>query len=183
MHHLSQNIRDAYKIVAESDIPEELHRIAFQWALENLTASASPKAISNSTESAASITNSSVTSLAKKLGISPEQAEDMFEINEDSVSLTISSKQLPKSKSQATRTIALLIGMANAELFKKQTSYDEVRHAADYLGCLDSSNFSKQMKQLDSLIKIKGSGRKAEFSLKQPGREEAMMVAQELQEK
>lgn len=181
MHHLSQNIQDAYKIVTESGIPEELHRIAFQWTLENLTASLEAK--SNSTEHAASIASSDIASLAAKLGISLEQAEDMFEISEDSVSLTISSKQLPKSKSQATRAIALLIGMANAELFKKQTSYDEVRHAADYLGCLDVSNFSKQMKQLDSLIKIKGSGRKAEFSLKQPGREEAMVVAQELQEK
>ena len=180
MHHLSQNIQNAYKIVAESGIPEELRRIAFQWTLENLTAPST--ANSNSTESAASITDSSVTSLAKKLGISPEQTEDMFEISENSVSLTISSKQLPKSKSEATRSIALLIGMANEELFKKQTSYDEVRHAADYLGCLDGPNFSKQMKQLDSLIKIKGSGRKAEFSLKQPGREKAMAVAQELQE-
>lgn len=178
MHHLSQSMQDAYEIVTESGIPEELHRIAFQWTLENLTVSAPSRATSNSEESA---TDFSVCSLAESLGISVEQVEDMFEINEDSVSLTVSSKQLPKSKSQATKEIALLIGMANGELFKKSTSYDEVRHAAEYLGCLDKPNFSKHMKQLDSVIKIKGSGKMTEFTLKQPGREEAAKVAQELQ--
>lgn len=180
MNRLAQTIHDAYQTVVDSSIPNEMHHIAFQWILENTSQQAPSQTCSKSSKAA---NEPSTTSLAKTLNIGVEQLDDMFDITEDSVMLTISSKQLPKNKSQATKMIALLIGVANEELFKKQTSYDEIRRAADYLGCLDQSNFSKQMKQLDSLIKIKGSGRKAEFTLKQPGREEAATIAQELQDK
>ena len=82
--------------------------------------------------------------LAHYFKILPEQVLHIFEVTEAQPKLTIHTKHLSESKSEATRDIALLVAGALTAL-GQQTTTSLIREVTDNYGKLDDSNFMKTL--------------------------------------
>lgn len=188
MSNLVEALRETSKSIEEADIPPEFRPKAFEILLKHVLGSTRPvlgaSVLDQRTTQCEEASTNNLERLADKLNVSSDLISDYFSCDPDEgkVKLSLSTKQLPKNKSNGTQRIALLLAAANEMLLpvSRETPYSEVREWAAYYGCHDSTNFSKSLSRLDDKIKISGKGSKAAFTLKQAGWEEAANVMQEL---
>jgi len=87
-------------------------------------------------------------------------------------------KTLPGSN-KATKTVnaALLLAFANTLKGIDSTPYSDVRDLCSSHACLDSGNFSKQMKSQKELFIVSGSGSAQTIKLTVPGKKKAIELA------
>ena len=88
--------------------------------------------------------------VAEYFKIDSEQVHDVFDVTNGNPSLTIHSTQLPESKANATREIALLVTGARTAL-GLDTETTHVRGIVDDYGRLDSRHFMETLTNMTEL--------------------------------
>lgn len=118
--------------------------------------------------------------LAEYFKVAPEQIGDIFDVSNGAPGLVIRTAQLPESKANATREIALLMTGARTAL-GLETETEHIRGTADDYGKLDGSNFMKTltgMPELTVLGKRRSSNRLVRMKVR--GAEEAETLMKRL---
>lgn len=103
--------------------------------------------------------------------ISAREYPRIFHVEEDKISII---KKAPGSNNaKKSVNTALLYLWATKSIGVNEVTYSEVRDLCKEQGCLDSSNFSAQMKSAKEYIIVEGSGKFQRMKLTLPGKEKA----------
>jgi len=118
---------------------------------------------------------SKLSSIAVRLGISEEEADRIFHVEDDDLELTVPVSALSPAKKTGTHEVAILIaaGRQAAGIDDRETDAEHVRSAASHYKKLDPPNFSHAIKDLSGVLTVRERGRKKYLKMTQPGWEEA----------
>jgi hypothetical protein len=172
---IKQQLEEAYKIVSESGIKEEVLQLqAFKYALQMGTHGAT--AHSAATPSHASNTSQSphhqeagLMGIAKSLGVPYDVIELFYDMVDEELTLNLPPKVLPDSASAAMREIAVLITVGRKHAgIGMSTSFDLIRVVCDDNGKLDKKNFAAAMSQMKPKLVPSGKGTNKELVPKRP---------------
>jgi hypothetical protein len=189
------NIRDiliaAREDVDAADIPTELREIAFQEALKLHAAGAGAASPANETPKGQALAPSGpgpgatdgtpLARIAAALGVEEDVVGEVFNPTVDGIELIAPPGGLAGKSAAATKEIALLVaaGRQGAGL-EEWTPLSEVREWCDQYRKLDSPNFSSTVKEMESLLRFRGSSRKREVRMSKPAWEEAAALVRRL---
>jgi hypothetical protein len=179
---LKELVKRAVAIVEGAAVPEDLRAAVFQQVWSTIVDPGSAPLIpaemgqvvgDASTEVRPT---SDVEQFAHKLGITVDEVEDAFRVEEDgSFSVDIATKNLPAQKRKATIDVALLVCAGRQYKSQEFTAGTLIRSVCDDYGRLDGPNFSATMSGRDDLWSIGGGtrGHPASYRLRRPAWPEA----------
>lgn len=98
----------------------------------------------------------------------------------DGENITIIKKAPGNNNARKSINTALLYLWASKSLGINEVTYSEVRDLCKNQGCLDSANFSSQMKSAKEYIIVAGSGKFQKMKLTLPGKEKAEELISEM---
>lgn len=163
-----KSVQIAYDAVKELDATEEYRLTGYQIVLKSLlfggtgtdSKSQSSDADASKKDGAPSNAEEWQSTIASKIGISPEQVGEIYHRTDDgSVELIIEGKDLPKTNSKSTMHIAALLTAGRQALgLERTTAIEIVRGVCEHYRVYDSKNFMKYVRQLGSKFRFEGSG-------------------------
>lgn len=190
---LTVGLRLAVEAVIEAEVPDDLRQIAFERALDYTLGSARPPAVTASEaptlasgSSSASHRRSGTPSLgvlAQKLGISEDEAEQIYDLDGDGLHLTVQPSRLDSKVTAAMSQIARLVvaGRQAAGVDEDWTSVQDVRAACENRGRYSQGNFSTYVKSLDGDgFRVRGEGTQRAFKANARGFEQTGALIREL---
>jgi transposase-like protein len=180
---IKEALSRARSSVEEADLPEPWRASAFSEVLRHLLRdSAMPgnMAVEVPTRVPRSEAGQGLARLADRLGVPDSTLADIFDVEEDVVTLHVASSKISSVKSKATREIALLTVVARqgAGLDESWTDVSHVRDALNQYNRYDTSNFSKYLRDTDDVFNFKG--RPVQLRLTRPGWEAATELVKTL---
>ncbi len=117
--------------------------------------------------------------VAQYFGISPEDAEDLFDLSNESPSLSLPSSKIEQSKAAAVRQIALLVCGARTAL-GLETGSAHIRQEVDHYGKSDT-NFMSYLTKFDKIaVRGKRSSPNRLVRMRVIGAEEARVLVQRM---
>lgn len=187
-----QQLKDAVAAVDQAGVPSDLRETAFSAVLAHLGVGASPAQgspqvqVGNDTVQTrlAPEQSDGVGRIAQKLKLPVEQVERIFDVDNDTVHLLVSSSSLHDSKKDQQREVTLLIvaGRQAAGIDSDLTSIDDVRPVLSDYGVLDR-NLSRSVESLKGAqMRFAGTAKKREFKMNQPGYEAVAEIVKRLTE-
>lgn len=192
---MSDSIRNilvaAREDVAAAEIPPELQEVAFREALRlhaggGLSAAIGPQGPTVKTLPGAPAPNAMegdapLSRIASALSLDEAVVAEVFHPTEEGIELIASPGGLADRTATATKQIALLVaaGRQGAGL-DEWTPLSEVREWCDHYRKLDSANFSSTIKEMENLLRFRGSSRKREVRMSKPAWEEAATLVRRL---
>jgi len=185
IREIKEAISLARASVEEADLPGEWQEGAFLKILGRVLDGDSPPVIQSAAQVAMAETNSAgaesgFARLAARLGVPENALADVFAIEDDTVTLHVSSAKISMTKSKATKEVALLTAVARqgAGLDESWTDVSHVRDALTQYGRYDQSNFSKYLRDTGDAFNIRG--KPAQLRLTRPGWEAATELVKTL---
>ena len=116
--------------------------------------------------------------VARAFEIPAEEIEAMFTIREDAVSLEVPPKQLPDTKAQAAREVAIVLAAVDHALDRETRTAAIRATLADY-GRYDPGNFMTEIRRIPPeqvAIKGKPNSRDHQLIVRRPGTVEAARI-------
>jgi hypothetical protein len=181
----------AVAAIDNADVPTDLREAAFTAALRLLTEEQQPAGLQSEVSATSSTstrtppggdgagTGSNVLDkVAARLELDPKNVVKLFAEKDGVPELILKARDLPTTKSDAARDIALLV-MAARQLgdVEEYTEGEVLRVTCKRFGRFDSANFANHIKRLDNFIITDGKGVTAKRKLTQPGIEAAAELA------
>lgn len=152
--HLTGMLRDVLAALDEAKVPDDLREVAFAKAFD-LTAGV-PAASSTSPAATPPAGGGNadhgdpIGRIAAKLGIPPDQAGQVFDVDDDGPHLTVSPSAFDSKKRFAMQEIIRVVSAARQALeLEEFTPTKELRRVCEDRGVLDSANFSSALAGLD----------------------------------
>jgi hypothetical protein len=119
--------------------------------------------------------------LAARLGVPGEVVEGVYTSDGNSVEISVHPARLPKTRSTATKNLALLVtAMRQATSDEEFTSVDEIRRIAQDYDRLDAANFASAIGEMRGAFLVKGSARQRSLKLTRPGWQQAADLVKQL---
>jgi hypothetical protein len=175
----------AWAEVEEAELPEHVRERAFGEVVRHLlSADSSPAGQAMPRTEAAGTEPAAVTAglarLATRLGVPEGALADVLAIENDNVTLHVTTAKISATKSKATKEIALLVTVARqgAGLDESWTDVSHVREELTHYGRYDQSNFSKYLAATGDVFNIRG--KPAQLRLTRPGWEAATDLVRSL---
>jgi hypothetical protein len=179
----------ARRSVEEADLPPQWQDLAFREVLRSLLAGVQteeprPFAATQSDTSrphSGGPTSPRMAQVAVRLGVSEPLLADVFSIEDDALTLHVSSGRISATKSKATREIALLVVAARqaSGIDESWTAVNHVRDTLAQYSRYDTSNFAKYLRETDDVFNLRGKPVQ-HLRLTRPGWEAAAALAQSL---
>lgn len=122
------------------------------------------------------------TRVATALGVSAEDVDEGFDLEDNRMRLTIAPSRLPRQKATAMKDVALLVSAARQAAGVDAdgwTSADAIREECRELGVLDANNFAAEI-QLPDVMSQRGRGRSRQLKITRRGYEQAGARLREL---
>ena|ERR1022692_114376 len=177
----------AHEAVQEAKLPPELQVAAFSEILRHVLGTSSLQITGLNVGAALTSVSREPTALdrlATRSGVSPTALADIFEIQQDTVSLHVASSRIAQSKSGATKEIALLIAAARqgSGVDDSWTAALHIRKTLQDYRRYDTNNFSAYLRQVADAFNFRGKGSAVELRLTKPGWEMAITLIASLAE-
>jgi hypothetical protein len=180
---IKEALSAARLVVEEAGLPETWQERAFAEVLRSLLGSQvmSEVAAAVPTKAVPASGSAGLGHLATRLGVSESALADIFVVEEDGVSLYVSSGKLAATKSKATREIALLVAAARqgAGIDDSWTDVAHVRDSLTQYNRYDPSNFSKYLRDTSDVFNLRGKPVQ-QLRLTRPGWEAAVELVKNL---
>jgi hypothetical protein len=195
---MTQNIRDiliaAREDVEAADIPPDLKEVAFREALRmhagggtdsgnGATESSTGGATADGGTGASSgaTDGSPLSRIAQALSLDQEIVGEVFNVVGGDIELIAAPGALAPRTATATKEIALLVaaGRQGAGL-EEWTPVSEVREWCENYRKLDSPNFSSTIKEMEDVLRFRGTPRKREIRMAKPAWEQAAALVRRL---
>ncbi len=173
---------------------QELKRIAFEHVLDHLLGNGeghppaeAPRAPSVSQtpapepiDSALATEQQRIDAVARYFQIEPSQVGELFDLSGEEPLVTVHSRKLPKSKAEAVRSLALLVGGVRTAV-QLETRALHIRQVADSYGKYDANNFMKTLADMDTVAVVGRTGSpNRQVRMKVTGAEAARPLAHKL---
>jgi hypothetical protein len=155
-------LRQAAAAVQSAELPDDLRSVGFERALDAVGLARIPAASSAGTPALDSppsggtggYTDASMdllTRIGRRLELSPEVVERIYDVDDGTVRLAIRRAMLrePDRKAAAMRDVALLLVAGRQAAGEEQTALADVREECQALNVLDGPNFSSEVSKLD----------------------------------
>lgn len=178
-------LREAWKAVQRSEVPEYLHVAAFNVAAERISPGAStspgPPNAGSTAELPSNEHGGYLDRIAAKLKTDRQVAEHVFNQNGDDLEIVVAPGKLEKRNSAATKQLAILtVSGRQAAGLEEWTSTSVIRAWCEHFKKLDAANFAATMKELDNLFTMRGSARGRQMRITAPGWVEAARLISQL---
>lgn len=184
----SQALSDAWQAVEASSVPNEsrARAVALGKAID-LIAGVAPAAapVGQTTaivpyEGGALPVAASLDQLAAKLQLPRDVVERVYAEDSGRVELELHPGRLPRSKSTATRDIALLVAAQHQAASDEPTVVDDIRKVVQDYDRLDPANYSSSINELRGAVLIKGERKTRTIKLTRAGWAQAADRVREL---
>lgn len=164
---VSQQIESFRDLIVESLKDKE-------FSLQKNSENEEPKKIEERIEKSNQFENSDGTELAPDVKNFPR----VFHIDGDKIRII---KRAPgNNNARKSVNTALLYLWATDSIGSREVTYSDIRELCKEQGCLDSKNFSSQMKSVREYMIVDGNGKSQVLKLTLPGREKAEEIIKEL---
>jgi hypothetical protein len=179
---VSRILRQAAEVVKAADIPNELRPTAFGKAVDLLagrpvTETKVPKQGGTPEPESAE----TLDKIAAKLGLDREAIDEIFEVEDGDVKLTIAPAKLEAQKTKGAKQVALLVAAARqAAGVEDWTTQDTIRVVAIDYNKFDSPNFAQTLSELGDYFSFSGAGRGRRLKMRRAGFEEAAALIERL---
>jgi hypothetical protein len=183
LDHIKRIFQEASEAVDGSGLPSEFREVAFSKAVDLLSGhtggtvaavthqqSPPPRGISSPPDQ-----RDAIGLIAQRLEVTREDAERVYNVEEDALTLVLSSSKLSSAKKTATQEIALLVaaGRQAAGLDAETTDAERIREVAEHYRKYDAPNFARSIKEMDNVFIVRENGRKKMVKMTKPGWERA----------
>lgn len=175
-------LAEAAADVERSGVPDDLRAAAFNAAVAMRTSGATASAELSPRQSAGRGQADWHGRVASALGVSTDDVDEAFDLEDDRMRLTIAPSRLPRQKATAMKDVALLISAARQAAGVDAdgwTSADVIRDECRELGVLDAGNFASEI-QLRDVVSVRGRGRSRQLKITRRGLEQAGARLREL---
>lgn len=179
---VSKILREAAEAVKAADIPTELRSSAFEKAVELLAGQPATGAkVSSQGAKPESESGETLDKVATKLGLDREAIDEIFDVEDGDVKLTIAPAKLDAHKTKGAKEIALLVAAARQGAGSEDwTRQNTIRVVADDYGKFDSPNFAQTLSELGDYFSFSGTGRGRRLKMRRAGFEEAAALIRRL---
>ncbi len=189
---LTDILRNVMASLDEANVPDDLRQVAFAKAFDLIAGV--PVALPGSPPPALLVNppaggsgdgrGDAIGGIATRLGITPLQAGQVFDVDGEGVHLTVSPSAFNAKKRFAMQEVIRVMSAARQALeLEEFTPTSELRRVCEDRGVLDSGNFSSALSGLDGDgLRLRGSGAAREVKLNARGFEKAGEVAKRLAE-
>lgn len=176
-------LRRAAEAVVAADLPENLRNTAFGKAVDLLTqgppAGSQVRSAFGSETSRG--TDDPLQAIGAKLGLERSLIDEVFEVENGNVNLTIARSKLEPKKAAGTKQIALLLAAARQGAgIEDWTEGRTIRAVASDYGKFDGPNFASSISELGDYFSFSGSGSGRRLKMRRAGFEEAASVIKKL---
>jgi hypothetical protein len=120
--------------------------------------------------------------LRRQLRLDELDISDVFTVSQGRLEVHVPRSLLPKSKSGASKDLALLICAADQAIGNEWTSVETIRKVVHDYGAYDSSNFTGSLGALDTSATSRGKLAAREYRLTRGGWEHAATIVRRLVE-
>jgi hypothetical protein len=189
---IARALTEALKALEAANVPDDLREKAFEKAFELAARDLEPDSPSTVEQQrlqggdpglgeAGLEIPAQLARIAERLRLALPVVGDVFYEDNGEVGIGLPASSLDRSKSGATRQLALLVAAARQGAgLEEWTSSSTIRAiCADY-GRFDSANFASTLKNMGSLFSYRGKGHGLEVRLTRPGLEQAADLIQEM---
>lgn len=180
---LTSVVRQAAEVVAAAEVPEALHKAAFERVLDLLLADAgvfpdvgrpsdpgAPPSYDESTPPGPPAGRHPLPRIARRAGIAEAAVRDVYRLENDQISLVVGDKKLDRNKATGSRQITLLVaGGRQAAEFEEWTNLTHAREVCAIYNRLDSKNYAATIKSMADVFNFHGQGVQREVRLTMPG--------------
>ena len=178
---LAEALKRAARLVDAANVPEDLRPAAFNGALTHILSASGPTAsLASNVEISSPSQVEAISRLASKLGVSADLVVEVYQPGDDgTLEVHIPTAKLSKTKSSATKELALLV-MAGRQISAEEWADSDVFiPVLEHYGKFDSGNNATIMKD-DKYWKISGAGKKRRFQLRKTGWEAAANMVRKI---
>lgn len=161
-------------MVAQAELPEALHEVAFGKVFDYLVTqseshSESPKAVLHQNAEQAN----ALSEIAATSGLNTDVVGSVYLVRDDQLRVVVPTKYLNESKLPGTQEVAILLAAGrNWAGISEWTNAREIRDNCQNLGTLDSGNFAAALKKID-VFSVDSSGSDRAYRINQVGLERA----------
>lgn len=177
-------IKTAQQAVVEAGLPTELQSVAFAEVLRHCLGEPVREVTQDERPGprAAGTEAPGLARLAARAKVTEVALADVFEIDEDHVSLHVASSRISSVKRRATVEIALLIASARqaSGVDDGWTAATHIRDTLQRYGRYDTSNFSAYLRNAADSFNYRGKATSLELRLTQYGWETALELVRSL---
>jgi len=171
---LAEALKRAARLIDAANLPEDLRPAAFNGVLTRiLSGTGTAVSVAPNGEISSPSQGEAISRLASKLGVSVDMVVEVYQAGDDgTLEVHIPTAKLSKTKSSATKELALLV-MAGRQIGAEEwTDSDVFIPVLEHYGKFDSANNAAIMKD-DKHWKISRAGKKRRFQLRKTGWEAA----------
>ena len=187
-------LRQALDAVDKAELPANLREVGFRAAIDLIapgrSAADTPRQGAPPVEGANPETEADhqpsgderLVRIGKSLGIQAEHVGRLFDDHDGTLQFCGDVERLGNSRAAKVQGLAvLLIAARHAGGYDEERTGDAaIRTEVNRHGLLDTTNYTKQLKDLKKYTNVNGTGRQATFKLKYEGNTEAKKIASEL---
>lgn len=180
-------VRGALKVVEDAGVPRELRAAALPAVIElvarQVPGSTSLALVPFEPQASQPIAGAHLLEkLAGRLSVPTEVVEGVYTTDGSSVDISVHPGRLPRSRSAATKALALLITAYRQTGDEEFTPVDEIRRVAQEYDRYDGPNFASAIGEMRGSFLVKGSARQRSLKLTRPGWTQAADLIRELGE-
>jgi hypothetical protein len=176
MTHIHDILIDALEELKSADVPQELWLVAFPKVLDLLSAEGvgpSGPGDGSGEEGRTALVDSGavgLTGISRQLRLDEAVIREVFDLGDGALDVVVSTAKLSPRSAAATKELALLLVAGNqAAGLKEWTSASEIRAMCEAHKRLDSANFAATVAEMHEAFRVRGTGRKREYSMSKPG--------------
>lgn len=159
---ITDRLRQAAGAVQAAELSEDLRKIGFQRALDELglgsaVVPAAPSALGADAPPSAggasepAVSSDLLTEIGRRFELPVEMLERIYDVDDGSVRLAIKRSMLPEPdrKAAAMRDVSLLVVAGRQAAGDEQTTFADIREECEALNVLDNANFSTEVAKHD----------------------------------